>query len=206
MCPMCKGAGKSITRARTEPASLSTQNENANSSQVAKKQFFERAHSKALGNVCFPILSDRYHASILKEDYMEILHDFASLQEALKHAMQILKQEQWQSSVPTLIKLMHISRIQPELLDSNMPIIYRTLCRSFKHLSGTSMFLRLLIAMKRYYFAACCEIRDHTSNDAKKTLKAMINHSNFDNLFYRDVDRNVLDTIEKQLVSLKYNT
>lgn len=79
------------------------------------------------------------YASILENDYVETPEDFASLQETLKHAMQSLKQEQWQSSVPALIKLMHISRTQPELLDSNMPRIYRTLCRSFEHHYGVSL-------------------------------------------------------------------
>ena len=74
------------------------------------------------------------YVSVLENDCVETQEEFASPHEALKHAMQSLKQNQWQSSVPALTKLMHISRIQPELLDSNMPRIYRTLCRSLEHL------------------------------------------------------------------------
>lgn len=100
------------------------------------------------------------YASILESDCVETPEDFVSLQETLKQAMQSLKQEQWQSSVPALVKLTHISRIQPELLDSNMPRVYRTLCRSFEHL----FVIRLLAAMKHHhYIAVCCEIRGRTS-------------------------------------------
>lgn len=74
------------------------------------------------------------YASMMENDCVEIQEEFASPYEALKHAMQSLKQDQWQSSISALTKLMHISRIQPELLDSNMPRIYRTLCRSLEHL------------------------------------------------------------------------
>jgi len=69
---------------------------------------------------------------MLESDYVGTSEEFMNLQETLKFALQSLKQDQWQSTIPALIKLMHISRIQPELLDSNMPRIYRTLCRSFK--------------------------------------------------------------------------
>ena len=40
-------------------------------------------------------------------------------------------------------------------------------------------------------------------NDAKKTLKAMMSHPNFDSLFYQDVDSKIISNVEKQLVSLK---
>lgn len=86
-CPMCKGAGRNIsrlrnilmnadiyflikiiifkkgmsaTRAATETISLSVQHENVNSSQVAKMQFVEAAYSGASGDLRFPTLSDRY--------------------------------------------------------------------------------------------------------------------------------------------------
>lgn len=42
-------------------------------------------------------------------------------------------------------------------------------------------------------------------NDAKKTLKVMMNHPDFDTLFYQDVDWKIINSIEKQLVSLKYS-
>lgn len=42
-------------------------------------------------------------------------------------------------------------------------------------------------------------------NDAKKTLKAMMGHPDFDTLFYQDVDWKIISSIEKQLVSLKYS-
>lgn len=100
------------------------------------------------------------YASILEGDCVEISEEFANPQEALKHAMQSLKQDQWQSSVSALIKLMHISRIQPELLDSNMPRIYRTMCRSFEHLFAIHL---LFAAMKHHYIAVCYEIRGRMS-------------------------------------------
>lgn len=66
---------------------------------------------------------------MLEDDYMETLDEFANRQETLKIALQSLKQDQWQNTMPALIKLMHISRVQPELLESSMPRVYRTLCR-----------------------------------------------------------------------------
>jgi len=93
---------------------------------------------------------------------------FASPQEALKHAMQSLKQDEWKSNIAALIKLMHISRSQPELLDSNMSRIYRTLCRSFEHLHCISCthctFLLYICSLQcNIIFAVYCEIRDHMS-------------------------------------------
>lgn len=52
-----------------------------------------------------------------------------------------------------------------------------------------------------YYFI----IAPFRRNDTKKTLKAMISHQDFDTLFYQDVDWKIISSIEKQLISLKYN-
>lgn len=71
------------------------------------------------------------YAALLEDDYIGTPEEFANPQETLKNALQSLKQDQWQNTIPALIKLMHVSRIQPELLDSSMPRIYRSLCRSF---------------------------------------------------------------------------
>lgn len=68
---------------------------------------------------------------MLEDDCVELSQDFIKLQEVLKLALQNLKQGQWQNITSAVIKLMHISRIQPELLDSHMPHINRSLCRSF---------------------------------------------------------------------------
>ncbi|XP_012061208.1 PREDICTED: uncharacterized protein LOC105624458 [Atta cephalotes] len=315
MCPMCKGAGKSASRA-TETTSLSIQHENANSSQVAKTQFVE-VYSGTSDDLRFPTLSDsnkypKDDSTVIYGDYVsmesdcvETQEEFASPHEALKRAMHSLKQDQWQSSVSALTKLMHISRIQPELLDSNMPRIYRTLCSLLRntrpHVVRTachiamelyktvqctqrpefdelaSMLLlksthtnkgirndaqraldsmvshlppatciriltnehsashknpliratisRLLYNiiniigvecllsnsnlkdLRRKIFTMCAKFlldgNNETRNDAKKTLKAMMSHPNFDSLFYQDVDSKIISSVEKQLVSLK---
>ncbi|XP_036148320.1 uncharacterized protein LOC105834445 [Monomorium pharaonis] len=319
-CPMCKGAGKSATCAATETISLSIQHENANSSQIAKTQFVDTAYSAASGDLCFPTLSDSKspkdinpatnygdYASTLESDCVGTSEEFANPQETLKHAMQSLKQDQWQSSVSALIKLMHISRIQPELLDSNMPRVYRTLCSllrntrphvvktacqvatelyktvqctqrpEFDELASTLLLksthtnkgirndaqcaldsmmshlspaicIRILTSehgashknpliratvsrllyniiniigveclllnpnlkdTRRKIFTMCAKFlldgNNETRNDAKKALKAMMNHPDFDTLFYQDVDWKITNSIEKQLVSLKYS-
>jgi len=85
------------------------------------------------------------YVSMLESDCVETQEEFASPHEALKRAMHSLKQDQWQSSVSALTKLMHISRIQPELLDSNMPRIYRTLCRSLEHLYIVSLLSKFFL-------------------------------------------------------------
>ncbi|KAG5310729.1 TGRM1 protein, partial [Acromyrmex insinuator] len=320
MCPMCKGAGKSASRAAAETTSLSIQHENANSSQVAKTQFVE-VYSGASGDLRFPTLSDsnKYpkdvnptviygdYVSMLESDCVETQEEFASPHEALKHAMQSLKQDQWQSSISALTKLMHISRIEPELLDSNMPRIYRTLCSllrntrphvvrtacqvamelyktvqctqrpEFDELASTLLLksthtnkgirndaqraldsmvshlppatciriltnehsashknplIRATIShllyniiniigvecllsnpnfkdLRRKIFTMCTKFlldgNNETRNDAKKTLKVMMGHPDFDILFYQDVDWKIISSVEKQLVSLKCN-
>ncbi|XP_011866357.1 PREDICTED: uncharacterized protein LOC105561197 [Vollenhovia emeryi] len=318
-CPMCKGAGKSTTRTTMEMACLSIQHENANS-QVAKTQFIEATCSGASGDLRFPTLSDSKlpkdvnpaanygdHASILEGDCAEAPEDLASPQETLKHAMQILRQEQWQSSVSALIKLTNVSRIQPELLDANMPRIYRALCSllrntrpyvvrtvcqvatelyrtvqctqrpEFDELASALLLksthtnkgirsdaqraldsmvthlppatcIRILTSehgashknpliratvsrllyniiniirvecllsnpnfkdSRRKVFTMCAKFlldgNNETRNDAKKTLKALMGHPDFDTLFYQDVDWKIINSIEKQLVSLKYS-
>jgi len=95
---------------------------------------------------------------------------FTSPQEALKHAMQSLKQDEWKSSISALIKLMHISRIQPELLDSNMSRIYRTLCRSFEHLhciSCTHCTHTFLLATMQHYI---CSLLRNTRPHVVRTV------------------------------------
>lgn len=42
-------------------------------------------------------------------------------------------------------------------------------------------------------------------NDAKKALKTLMGHQDFDILFYQDVDWKIISSIEKQLISLKYS-
>ncbi|XP_018401874.1 PREDICTED: uncharacterized protein LOC108779038 [Cyphomyrmex costatus] len=325
MCPMCKGAGKSATRATEETTSLSIQHENANSSQVAKTQFVE-AYSGASGDLRFPTLSDKYiehvnkypkdvnptaiygdYSSMLEGDCVETQEEYANPYETLKHAMQSLKQDQWQSSVSALTKLTQISKIQPELLDSNMPRIYRTLCSllrntrpyvvrtacqvamelyktvqctqrpEFDELASTLLLksthtnkgirndaqhaldsmvshlppatcIRILTNehsashknpliratvsrllyniitiigvecllsnpnlkdLRRKIFTMCAKFlldgNNETRNDAKKTLKAMMSHPDFDILFYQDVDWKLISSVEKQLISLKYS-
>lgn len=103
---------------------------------------------------------------MLEGDFAGTPEEFVSPHEALKHAMQSLKQNQWQSSVSALIKLAHISRVQPELLDASMPRIYRTLCRSFEQFPPYLFrhhTLSLATVQPRIIFAACCEIRGRTS-------------------------------------------
>ncbi|XP_011697785.1 PREDICTED: uncharacterized protein LOC105455844 isoform X2 [Wasmannia auropunctata] len=317
-CPMCKG--KSATRAATEVNSLSILHESANSLQVAKTEFVEATYSGASGDLRFPTLPDSKYlkdvnptavygedASTLEGDFAGIPEEFVSPHEALKHAMQSLKQNQWQSSVSALIKLAHISRVQPELLDASMPRIYRTLCSllrntrphvvrtvcqvamelyktvqctqrpEFDELAAALLLksthtnkgirndaqcaldsmvshlppatcIRILASehgashknpliratvsrllyniisiigvecllsnsnikdTRRKIFAMCAKFlldgNNETRNDAKKTLKAMMGHPDFDMLFYQDVDWKIISSIEKQLVSLKYS-
>ncbi|XP_029156151.1 uncharacterized protein LOC114928952 [Nylanderia fulva] len=313
-CPMCKGAGKSTTM---ETASVSIQRENTNSTQVMRTRFVETAYSGASGD---PRLIDSKHTkdpnsitnygdytTLLENDCTGISEEFTNLQETLKHALQSLKQGQWQSTIPALIKLVHISRIQPELLDSNMPRIYRSLCSLLKNtrphvvrsvcqvtmelyktvqctqrpefdelvsmllLKSThtnkgirndaqraldsmvthlppAISIRILTSehgashknpliratvsrllyniiniigvecllsnpnlkdCRRKIFTMCAKFlldgNNETRNDAKKTLKAMMSHQDFDTLFYQDVDWKIISSIEKQLLSLKYN-
>ncbi|CAL1682623.1 unnamed protein product [Lasius platythorax] len=62
---------------------------------------------------------------------------------------------------------------------------------------------------RRKIFTMCAKFlldgNHETRNDAKKTLKAMMSHQDFDTLFYQDVDWKIISSIEKQLISLKYN-
>lgn len=289
----------------------SVQHENTNSTQVMRTRFAETAYSGASGD---PRLSDSKHTkdpnrnytTLLEDDCIGIPEEFANPQETLKHALQSLKQDQWQSTIPALIKLMHISRIQPELLDSSMPRIYRSLCSLLKntrshvvrtvcqvtmelyktvqctqrpecdelvsmlllksthtnkgirndaqcaldsmvtHLSPT-ISIRILTSehgashknpliratvsrllyniiniigvecllsnpnlkdCRRKIFTMCAKFlldgNNETRNNAKKTLKAMMSHQDFDTLFYQDVDWKIISSIEKQLISLKY--
>ncbi|GAB1859315.1 TOG domain-containing protein [Camponotus japonicus] len=316
-CPMCKGAGKSATCTAMEKASVSIQHENINPTQFVRTRFIETAYSGASGD---PRLSDGKHskdvnptthygdyAALLEDDYIGTPEEAANLQETLKHALQSLKQDQWQSTIPALIKLMHISRIQPELLDSSMPRIYRSLCSLLKntrpHVVRTvcqvamelyktvqctqrpefdelvSMLLlksthtnkgirndaqraldsmvthlppaiciriltnehgtshknpliratisRLLYNIiniigveclllnpslkdcRRKIFTMCAKFlldgNNETRNDAKKALKAMMGHQDFETLFYQDVDCKIISNIEKQLICLKYS-
>ncbi|RLU24095.1 hypothetical protein DMN91_004304 [Ooceraea biroi] len=321
-CPMCKGAGKSTTRTATMTTdSLSIQHAQENPTQITKTQTIETTYSKASGDLRFPTLSDSKHlardvnlasnygdyAPMLESDYVGTSEEFMNPQETLKFALQSLKQDQWQSAVPALIKLVHISRIQPELLDSNMPRVYRTLCsllrntrphvvrtvcqvamelyktmqctqrpefdelasmlllksththkgiRSdaqraldsmMKHLSPVTCIRiltsehgaghknpliratvsRLLYGIinfigveclmsnpsfketRQKIFTMCAKFlldgNNETRNDAKKSLKATMVHQDFDTLFYQDVDWKIINSIEKQLVSLKYS-
>ncbi|KAL6259568.1 hypothetical protein P5V15_009486 [Pogonomyrmex californicus] len=319
-CPMCKGAGKSVTCAAMETACLSTQHENANSVQVAKTQFVKATYSGDSGDLHFSTLSDsKYpkdvspamnygdYAFMPEDDCAETPKEFTNPQETLKHAMQSLKQDQWQSNIAALTKLIHVSRIQPELLDPNMPRIYRTLCSLLRNTRPNVVRTACQIAMEFYKMIQCTQrpevdelasilllksthtnkgirndaqcaldsmvahlppatciriltsehgashknpliratvsrllyniiniigveyllsnpnLRDtrrkifmmcakflldgnnETRNDAKKTLKAMMNHQDFDTLFYQDVDWKIINNVEKQLVSLKYS-
>ncbi|XP_032678441.1 uncharacterized protein LOC116847487 isoform X2 [Odontomachus brunneus] len=317
-CPMCKGAGKSTTRAGEEATLLSIQHETANLPQVTKTAIAETAHAAASGDLRLSVLSDRYprdvnptnhgdYAAMLENDYTATPEEFTNPQETLKLALHNLKQNQWQSNVPALIKLMRISRIQPELLDSNMPRIYRTLCSLLKNTRPHVVKTVCQVAMELYKTVQCTQrpefdelvsalllksthtnkgIRNdaqraldsmithlppatcirilasehgashknpliratvsrllyniinvigvecllsnasmkdtrrkiftmcskflldgsnETRNDAKKALKAMMGHQDFDTLFYQDVDWKIISSIEKQLIFLKYS-
>ncbi|XP_014481500.1 PREDICTED: uncharacterized protein LOC106747957 [Dinoponera quadriceps] len=335
-CPLCKGEGKSTTRTEEGTTLLSAQHEAAGLGQVTKTPIAEAAHSAASGDLRLSALSDRYdvldfltgtnvcsskyprdvnlpatshgdYVAVLGDDYTATPEEFANPQETLKLALQNLKQDQWQSNVPALIKLIHVSRIQPELLDSNMPRIYRTLCSLLKntrphvvrtvcqvamelyktvqctqrpefdelasalllksthtnkgirsdaqraldsmitHLSPATC-IRILASehgashknpliraavsrllyniiniigvecllssasmkdTRRKIFTMCSKFlldgNNETRNNAKKTLKAMMGHQDFDTLFYQDVDWKIVSSIEKQLVFLKYS-
>ncbi|XP_012227667.1 TOG array regulator of axonemal microtubules protein 2-like isoform X2 [Linepithema humile] len=319
-CPMCKGAGKSATCAAIGPAALSSQHENAKPARVTRTRNCETAYSGASGDPRFLTLSDgKYpkevnpvttygdYAAMLEDDYEGTPEEFMNPQKVLKLALQSLKQDQWQSTIPGLIKLMHISRIQPELLDSSMPRIYRTLCSllrntrphvvrtvcqialelyktvqctqrpEFDELTSTLLLksthtnkgirndaqraldsmvthlppatcIRILASehgashknpliratvsrllyniiniigveyllsnpnfkdTRRKIFTMCAKFlldgNNETRNDAKKTLKTMMAHQDFDTLFYQDIDWKIISNIEKQLISLKYN-
>lgn len=107
------------------------------------------------------------YAALLEDDYIGTPEEAANLQETLKHALQSLKQDQWQSTIPALIKLMHISRIQPELLDSSMPRIYRSLCRSY-----IQRFL-LYISYISFYFnliSSYCSLLKNTRPHVVRTV------------------------------------
>ncbi|XP_050451349.1 TOG array regulator of axonemal microtubules protein 2-like [Cataglyphis hispanica] len=309
--------GKSATCAIMEKASVSIQRENTNSTQLTKTRFAETAYSGASGD---PRLSDSKHtkeanpmtnygdyAALLENDYIGTPEEFANPQETLKNALQSLKQDQWQNTIPALIKLMHVSRIQPEMLDSSMPRIYRSLCSLLKntrphvirtvcqvamelyktvqctqrpefdelvsmlllksthtnkgirndaqraldsmitHLSP-AICIRILTSehgashknpliratvsrlvyniiniigvecllsnsslkdCRRKIFTMCAKFlldgNNETRNDAKKALKTLMGHQDFDTLFYQDVDWKIISSIEKQLISLKYS-
>lgn len=264
---------------------------------------FSSKHSKDVN----PTTHYGDYAALLEDDYIGTPEETANLQETLKHALQSLKQDQWQSTIPALIKLMHVSKIQPELLDSSMPRIYRSLCSLLKntrpHVVRTvcqvamelyktvqctqrpefdelvSMLLlksthtnkgirndaqraldsmvthlppaiciriltnehgtshknpliratisRLLYNIikiigveclllnpslkdcRRKIFTMCAKFlldgNNETRNDAKKALKAMMGHQDFETLFYQDVDCKIISNIEKQLICLKYS-
>ncbi|XP_025162398.1 uncharacterized protein LOC105189095 isoform X2 [Harpegnathos saltator] len=311
--------GKSTTRV-AEGTTLSIQHETANLAQVAKTPITETAHSAASGDLRSSALSDNKYpkginpatshgdyTAVLEDDYTAAPEELANPHETLKFALQDLKQDRWQSNVPALIKLMHISRIHPELLDSNMPRIYRTLCSLLKNTRphvvktvcqvamelyktvqctqrpefdelASALFLksthtnkgirndaqRALDSMITHLSPATCirilasehgaghknpliratvsrllyniiniigvecllssasmkdtrrkiftmtskfllDGNNETRNDAKKTLKAMMGHQDFDALFYQDVDWKIISGIEKQLVFLKYS-
>lgn len=101
--------------------------------------------SKYPKEVANPATSYGDYAAMLEDNYEGTPEESMNLQEVLKLALQSLKQDQWQSTIPGLIKLMHISRIQPELLDSSMPRVYRTLCRSFLKTSYIHLSYLLLL-------------------------------------------------------------
>lgn len=66
----------------------------------------------------------------------------------------------------------------------------------------TKLSLKLKFRNAMSYTQTKCQFR---RNDAKKALKAMMGHQDFDTLFYQDVDWKIIGSIEKQLVLLKYN-
>lgn len=99
-----------------------------------------------------PAISHGDYAAMLEDDQEGTPEEIVNPQEVLKLALQSLKQGKWQSAIPGLIKLMHISRIQPELLDSSMPRIYRTLCRLFfKTFCPIYMYIYLLYLLLLLY-------------------------------------------------------
>lgn len=64
-----------------------------------------------------------------EKSLLEAPAKFEKPQDALKLALLTLKQNQWDTTMQALVDVVQISRFQPELIDSSIPIVYRSICR-----------------------------------------------------------------------------
>lgn len=67
------------------------------------------------------------HDTTLDQDLLGDPERHENFSDTLKKAVQKLKQNNWESSVSALLNIVHLSRIRPEMIDSNMPLITRSL-------------------------------------------------------------------------------
>ncbi|XP_023288946.1 uncharacterized protein LOC105702854 [Orussus abietinus] len=85
-------------------------------------------------------------SSFLEQDLIGPADKLENPEETLKFALSKLKENQWDSSTQALLNIAQISRIQPEVLSSNMTIINRSLCSLLKSIRSHAVRMACQVA------------------------------------------------------------
>ncbi|XP_046479551.1 TOG array regulator of axonemal microtubules protein 2-like isoform X1 [Neodiprion pinetum] len=92
-----------------------------------------------------------------EKNYATAALNFERPQDALKLALLKLKENQWDNTMQALIDIVHISRLQPELIDSIMPIVNRSICSLLRNIRSNVVRTACQVAAELFRTMQCTQ-------------------------------------------------